>query len=673
MDKDIPIKPPIILGKKIVPQAINAKWQGIVELPDESEQDIQEGKPVTVLFDEMERSLLILADAGFGKSITLLSLADKLIRKHEQDASQGIPVVLYLSTWEPKDEDLQNWIVEEIFRRYKTPKNLSEPWLAEGRLVLLLDGLDEVAKAHRAACIKAINAYLDKQASRANPVNIAVCSRYDEYFQSPERLNFEGAVKLLPLKEEQIKTYLQQSDEKIRGLVSVLDQDTQLMEEAHSPLMLGMMSIAFAIQPDSFTQILSNHASAHSPRELIADIYVDRVFTRRVQTQKTYARETCMKSLAFLAREMKKHHQSVFLIESLQPNWLSKPIQRLASMLLFSLVLGFLAGLIMFGMWEASNLIDPSNPIAMKTQKYWLILGPLWIFCTVLYDTWRARQVENKIGTGVLPEINLSNRIINLSLRILVYSLIWMILWAILSYIENGNLDPIWLSHPLTGCPALAIIYALRAGIRDKTDYIGTSESLHWSWDRAWKGVVQGILAGAVVWIGFYLGNRTDIATYPTFASLALHLKLYIPLGIVAGFLFGGLTMGLVESKTRPNEGIILSLKNSLLAALIMGIVVGLSFILIIKFRFPEQDQVLLAAVFVGMMTALIGFLWFGGFDVIRHFALRVVLTLTGKMPFHLPNFLDYASELILLQKIGGGYIFRNRLLMDYFEEEKKA
>jgi hypothetical protein len=35
-------------------------------------------------------------------------------------------------------------------------------------------------------------------------------------------------------------------------------------------------------------------------------------------------------------------------------------------------------------------------------------------------------------------------------------------------------------------------------------------------------------------------------------------------------------------------------------------------------------------------------------------------------MPWNYPRFLDYAAERILLRKVGGGYIFTHRLLLDY-------
>jgi len=36
-------------------------------------------------------------------------------------------------------------------------------------------------------------------------------------------------------------------------------------------------------------------------------------------------------------------------------------------------------------------------------------------------------------------------------------------------------------------------------------------------------------------------------------------------------------------------------------------------------------------------------------------------------MPLHYSAFLDYCAERIFLRKVGGGYIFVHRLLMEYF------
>ncbi len=55
-----------------------------------------------------------------------------------------------------------------------------------------------------------------------------------------------------------------------------------------------------------------------------------------------------------------------------------------------------------------------------------------------------------------------------------------------------------------------------------------------------------------------------------------------------------------------------------------------------------------------------------GGTAWIQHFALRYLHQKNGIMPWNYPRFLDYAAERILLRKIGGGYMFTHRLLLEY-------
>jgi hypothetical protein len=56
-----------------------------------------------------------------------------------------------------------------------------------------------------------------------------------------------------------------------------------------------------------------------------------------------------------------------------------------------------------------------------------------------------------------------------------------------------------------------------------------------------------------------------------------------------------------------------------------------------------------------------------GGSAVIKHYTLRLILWLKGYTPFKFVQFLDHCAKLILLKKVGGGYIFIHRMLLDYF------
>ena len=54
---------------------------------------------------------------------------------------------------------------------------------------------------------------------------------------------------------------------------------------------------------------------------------------------------------------------------------------------------------------------------------------------------------------------------------------------------------------------------------------------------------------------------------------------------------------------------------------------------------------------------------------MIKHYALRLILWLNGYTPFNFIKFLDHCAKLILLKKVGGGYIFIHRMLLDYFAD----
>lgn len=60
------------------------------------------------------------------------------------------------------------------------------------------------------------------------------------------------------------------------------------------------------------------------------------------------------------------------------------------------------------------------------------------------------------------------------------------------------------------------------------------------------------------------------------------------------------------------------------------------------------------------------GGLVFGGLISLQHLAVRVLLAAHGCAPLRYVRFLDHATELLLLRRVGGGYIFTHRLLLEY-------
>jgi len=68
-----------------------------------------------------------------------------------------------------------------------------------------------------------------------------------------------------------------------------------------------------------------------------------------------------------------------------------------------------------------------------------------------------------------------------------------------------------------------------------------------------------------------------------------------------------------------------------------------------------------------GLLVGLIVAQYNGGHTCLQHVLIRGLLTRNGSAPWRYAAFLDYAAERILLRKVGGGYMFIHRYLLDYF------
>ncbi len=71
----------------------------------------------------------------------------------------------------------------------------------------------------------------------------------------------------------------------------------------------------------------------------------------------------------------------------------------------------------------------------------------------------------------------------------------------------------------------------------------------------------------------------------------------------------------------------------------------------------------------LGLFGVLLLGLQRGLLAVVKHFILRIWLWRTRVFPLNAPRFLDDARARILLRRIGGGYSFTHRLLLDHFAD----
>ena len=200
------------------------------------------------------------------------------------------------------------------------------------------------------------------------------------------------------------------------------------------------------------------------------------------------------------------------------------------------------------------------------------------------------------------------------------------------------------------------------------------TEAFVWSRDiirKEWAIVLLLTFIGGFAGILDIDQNKTvmDILTLK-FADLSVISLDKVLLGMLIGTMFGGfigvLLSGLqgglkvmtdIHHIIKPNQEIWKSARNSILVMAISMLFV----LLLVPFSRPG---IILAGTF-----GLAGALGFGGLACIQHVVLRFLLWRSGRMPWNLPRFLDYAAERILLRKVGGGYMFVHRLLLEYFVE----
>jgi hypothetical protein len=286
-------------------------------------------------------------------------------------------------------------------------------------------------------------------------------------------------------------------------------------------------------------------------------------------------------------------------------------------------------------------------------------------------------------GLGCWSESPLRNGVISGLLCGLICGLICLIVGP-----------PGGLTSGLIGVPIGVLLCGPIGGLGvGSLNHITLVEIISWNWNQFWKrtipgsivGLIFGLLYGLVSTL-FYLAfmaraKPVDLNFLVTFGVLVTSCLIFgIIFGLLSG-LVGGFTDRVKVGKASPNQGIKLSRKNSLIVFVVTCLAVGLIGLLIggligllMSLQTKEVPYLallggLIGGLSVGIFVGLIGGLKRGGSAVIKHYALRLILSMNGYMPFNFIKFLDHCARLILLKKVGGSYIFIHRMLLEYFAE----
>ncbi|MEQ9356041.1 NACHT domain-containing protein [Coleofasciculus chthonoplastes] len=670
----------IELGLEERPDAITNPWSAIIETND-SPQPLPDGTKIIDIFDQIGigRTLLILGEPGSGKTTTLLELTRDLIARAEQDINRLIPVVFNLSSWANKRQKIEDWLVEELNSKYSVPKKIGQAWVTQQQLLPLLDGLDEVKAEYRDDCIATLN-----QFKQDNGSELVVCSRIKDYEALSNRLNFQSAVYIKLLTLEQICHYLDSVGTDLAGLRKLIVEDTVLQELAQSPLMLNIMTLAYQ---GVAVEDLPKTEMAEERRKQLFDDYIEKMFHRpnRSKGEQRYSKFQTKHWLSWLAQRMLQESQTVFFIEGMQPRYLKNKFRQWQYWVLLVIMNLVAAGtiativilqwflpehsiswssisnrILLFGSWFGFILSTESKADASRLIMYPIVQ----VFC-FLFRKKLPREFQDNIP--ILHDIDLSSRfrlkapsLRDLKDKVLQHSLghallmsEWM--WKIL-------LLPIIIPiHILFGELAYAIGMQ-RLGSNSKKYFkflikrsIAVSNEINESIDSNQNS--NYILLFVIL---YQYGDMIKIKG-GLLIKLSLKILTFIP-GLMSFIfsvfisLFNVLTAEKIEDSLAPNYRV----KEASKTAFLSSILFCLSSI--IAFQRP--------ATYYRFISCILGFLaCLSYLPLLKHLSLRLVLWHSGAIPWNYAHFLDYAADRIFLQKVGGGYIFIHRMLMEHFAQ----
>jgi hypothetical protein len=281
------------------------------------------GTRVISIFDENIGQLLILGAPGYGKTTLLLELTQALLNRAGRDKTLPIPVVFSLSSWAAKRHPLADWLSTELNNLYDEPRASARALIDEDRILLLLDGLDEVAAEYREACVHAINAFHKERGF----VPIVVCCRSDEYAslsQKSVKLQLQGAVEVQLLSPDRLERYIRGSGEAFRGLQEALDGDPSLLRFIASPLMVQFAAAAYRTPPSPKEP---SSLTVSPTLDLLFERYVAEMLSRRTPVT-SYDRNQVDGWLAWLGYSLAHLNQRVFHLENLEQGWLRNEAQQ---------------------------------------------------------------------------------------------------------------------------------------------------------------------------------------------------------------------------------------------------------------------------------------------------------------------------------------------------------
>lgn len=634
---------------------------------------------------------VLLGEAGMGKTLVLCHLAQTLIQQAREDVEKPIPFVLHLADWARRGGSFEAWLKYRWVRLGMGEKHIDtylEHLLNAQQCLLLLDGFDNLPPLQRPVYLQRLNRFVDEY-GEAHLGGIILASRPEEYriarhqlleiTQNNTDFYFHTEATLQPLTHTDAQVYLTAhtpiSSENTESLFKI----NGLNEFLHIPLGL----ILFAHTAQHSIENLDASRSAEDIKNNLIENYVQEQLTN-TSDKSAYSPQQVETWLAYLARYLSMGE--TFHLENLSPRLLT-PAQQKHYQITFTIIFGVVFGLmmgsvagLMFGNLTGDELKNTAQPPAIEG-----------FFYTVhkTLQSWKLGAWSKKFylvitygSIGVVISLTLSlilfwvNKRLDFSLFLGGYLAIFM---GFTGWLMHGAL---WSFFTAIFYGIFGVVLGLMVNpVHTNPQEIALGQDTRFTFKRLFQDK-RNLLLGLLfipIGIGLMMSFRAILP------DLSISLALLNGLAVGLSFTLAYLAYHLKSQQDWESQIFFSTqklqtvLKRSLIMMLSIGITVTL-LVTLLGFFVTLTGAISLGGVGslslglrIGMPLGIIlGFLFYGGIEILKHLALRWAMYRENLAPLNYPAFLEHANDLHLLISRSGGYAFRHDWFQEYFEKIQK-
>ncbi|MYR41902.1 hypothetical protein [Streptomyces sp. SID5910] len=310
--------------------------------------------------------LLLVGEPAVGKTSAAILLLREALRhraKAAPDERAGIPVPVMLTPfgWDPAEESAADWVAGRLCHQYTLFRSRggldrARELLADGRIALFLDGIDEVAGKPRAAMLSALE---------EADFRVVVVSRARALTGRHQRLSGAAALEIQPVSAEDAGAYLMNllPDPGPSGWEEfhrrLHEPGSAVAETLTSPLAVSLLRDVYADHADHdgrrVDELLdtARFPDARSLREHLLDQLITTAYTPRPRRPRPrHSPETARRTLRYLAAQVTSTQADRELRWWHIPAWTDPRPRTIA----VGAVTGLLYGLVgLFVLWETTG------------------------------------------------------------------------------------------------------------------------------------------------------------------------------------------------------------------------------------------------------------------------------------------------------------------------------